>query len=144
MGIFQSTVLGSKPYLNVDVSHKAFPAPISILEIVKTNRLDPNREMQDRDKYPIRTHLKGLNIVYKLPKSPGFETYKFNDLKESARRLMFKCDDTQRQMSIEEYFKQKKGITLQYPNLPCLWVGSTVRNICLPMEFCSVAPGQVI
>ncbi|XP_031786529.1 protein argonaute-2 [Nasonia vitripennis] len=36
VGLFQSAVLGWKPYFNVDVAHKSFPKPQSVLDLMKT------------------------------------------------------------------------------------------------------------
>lgn len=44
--------------------------------------------------------------------------------------------------TIENYFKVEKKIILKYPELPCLHVGSLVRNIYLPLEFCEIPAGQ--
>ena len=46
-------------------------------------------------------------------------------------------------MTVEEFFSKEYGVTLRYPNMPCLWVGSTNKRIYIPAEVCTVVKGQV-
>lgn len=141
-GLFQSVILGAKPYLNVDIAHKAFPAPIPLLEVLNKFRMDPNREISGRDKDCLRKHLRGLCITYAPPGTAATKSiYKFNDLGDNAREHKFKNDAGQ-MVTVDEYFRSKKW-TIRYPHLPLLNVGNTVRAVRLPMEFCSITPGQV-
>ena len=45
-----------------------------------------------------------------------------------------------RQVTVVEYFHTKYNITLQYPHLPCVRVGTKGTN--LPMECCDISSGQ--
>lgn len=63
----------------------------------------------------------------------------------SARDARFQ-DDSGRSLTVEEYFRKTKNVTLKYPYLPTLWVGAKQRTnkILLPMEFCTILPDQVV
>lgn len=81
IGLFQSFVLGTNPYLNVDVTHKAFPAPIALDQLYEQCKYDA------RQLYAL---LKGLMLVYKSPFNSGTPTtYKFNKVKGAADKEKF-------------------------------------------------------
>lgn len=42
-------------------------------------------------------------------------------------------------ITVKDYFLQQYNIRLAFPNLPCVLVG---RDVLLPMELCSILPGQ--
>lgn len=145
-GLFQSTILGSRPYVNVDIAHKAFPSGMDLLKIVDTlcanNRAGGlNMELDRRVEGDLDRHLKGLRIIYAPPGGDASrKSYKYSRLGLIPEREMFTVDGQQK--SVLNYF-QSKGITLRYPKLKCVKVGNAVRSISLPMEYCSVAGGQV-
>ncbi|XP_049838936.1 protein argonaute-2-like [Schistocerca gregaria] len=151
LGFYQSVILGWKPFLNVDVAHKGFPAPKDVKSIMEEvlgsqySRFDPDRELNKEQEADLSAFLKGLKVEYKLPnQSASKRTYRVNSAKSSALRLEFKLDDG-RQITVAEYFKREKNYTLRYPKLPCLHVGSLNRPnpIFLPVELCTILPGQV-
>jgi len=37
-------------------------------------------------------------------------------------------------VSVQEYFEEKLKMKLQYPYLPCVWVGSREKKNLVPME----------
>lgn len=132
-GLFQSTILGSRPYINVDIAHKAFPSSLALIDIA-------NR-MGDRYDMFLDRHLRGLRILYALPGNDASKKgYKYNALGDIPAKEKFKVDD--RDTNVLDYFRTK-NIQLRNPNYRCIRVGNAVRSISLPMEFCSVAPGQV-
>lgn len=143
-GLFQSVILGAQPYLNVDIAHKAFPAPVSVLDVLQKFGIDPKRDLDNRQIDQLRRHFKGLCITYEPPGTRNSKTiYKFIDLKENARQHKFKNDkDNNKMITVEDYFRSKQW-TIKYPHLPLLCVGNTIRDIRVPMEFCRVTPGQV-
>lgn len=149
LGLFQSTVLGSVPYVNVDIAHKAFPMRIDLVPLLQQigssqtrgGQIDLRREVDRRVLDALHTHLKGLRIGYRQPGVNALKSYKYTELGRPANTNMFTNEG--RQVSVSDYFRDK-GHPLQFPNLPCLNVGSSVRSISLPMEFCFVIGGQVI
>ncbi|XP_055531383.1 protein argonaute-2 isoform X2 [Wyeomyia smithii] len=143
-GLFQSALLGSKPFLNIDVSHKAFPSGGKILDILRDmNRSTPvsNEPLQPWLMNNITTYLKGMEISYTGPTGAN-RIFKFNKFKNAANKETFKTE-TGQVLTVEQYFRQQ-GYPLKYPNLPVMHVGSTVRNILLPIELCSVPRGQAL
>lgn len=147
-GLFQSTILGRIPYINVDVAHKAFPSPMHLLDIVRG--INGNLRIADGNlNTPLRPnvaailerHLRGLRIIYELPgQDASIKGYKFMGLCETPDRELFESDG--RRISVLAYF-QSRSRPIRFPLLPCIKVGNAVRNISLPMEFCRVPPGQV-
>ncbi|XP_053593614.1 protein argonaute-2 [Microplitis demolitor] len=151
VGMFQSAVLGWKPYFNVDVAHKAFPKSISVIEAMKDlcadRRAGPPRELtadmvsQNLDK--ITKYLKGLKVVFQLPNKPSTRrTVGVNGLDKPADAAVFTLDNGQ-QCTVANYFSGSKQYRLQYPKLPCLWVGSRQKHVLLPPELCTIAAGTV-
>lgn len=144
IGMFQSTILGSIPYVNVDIAHKAFPRRTGLIELINElgrdfrTRSGPNLNAQlDYNVINnVTNHLKGLDIGYDMP-GGGIKAYKFAGLTEPARKLTFKMDE--RDITVEKYF-ENRGHRLKYPNLPCI---KTVGKSFFPVELCFVIGGQV-
>lgn len=142
-GLFQSTVLGAIPYLNVDIAHKAFPRPIPMLDLLSSMRCDPNRQIDPRSLEALRTHMRGLRISYVVPGHPKtLKSYKFNDFRDPPSQHKFK-NDKEQMVTITAYMQTTYGVKLRFEHLPTVWVGSPDRKIYLPMEFCSIAANQV-
>lgn len=143
-GLFQSTLLGSIPYVNVDIAHKAFPSQMRIVDIIRGlgGRQGPTNLNQEMDRYSLldlEKHLKGLRIGYNMP-GAGVKSYKYLDLSKPAFQNVFESDG--QKITVQEYYRRRNA-PLQFPKLPCLHVGSAIRNICLPVELCFILPGQV-
>ncbi|XP_055841792.1 protein argonaute-2 [Episyrphus balteatus] len=135
-GLYQAAMLCDQPLLNVDVSHKSFPSKVNLVNFYENLRFQDPRALNDL--------LKGLRVTYKPPavfKSVEKE-FKFVGVKDASNKQTFKTDDG-KQLTVEQYF-QSKGCKLQKPHLPCIHVGSTVKNIYIPLEFLEVPPGQAI
>ncbi|XP_031370648.1 protein argonaute-2 isoform X1 [Apis dorsata] len=146
VGVFQSVVIGSKPYLNIDVAHKGFPKSQSVIDLMKElcNVQDLTPKDIERNLVNINKFLKGLKIQYELPGQPTTKrTYRVNKLVDCPRENKFHLED-QTLYSVEKYFLQIKKYSIKYPNLPCLWVGSRNNSIYLPVELCTIIAGQVI
>lgn len=149
LGLFQSAVLGRRSlYLNVDAAHKAFPSAIPILDILASFTRDKRRpEQLDYNlENKLNEYLRMLTIEYQPGADPP-KTFGYNGLVpndngrgfKSARSAIFVSNGEH--MSIQEYFR-RKGITLSYPDLPVLHVGSRARTIYLPLELCRISAGQ--
>lgn len=141
-GLFQSALLGSKPFLNIDVSHKAFPRGGPVLDAVASlNRNSLPTSLPGWLAQQVHDYLKGMEVVYTGPNGVG-KTFKYNSLKGPASTQKFKLEDGT-EMTVAAYF-QKQGVRLRFPDLPVMHVGSTIRNIMVPMELCAVPPGQAL
>ncbi|CAK9802564.1 Protein argonaute-2 [Anthophora quadrimaculata] len=145
-GVFQSVVIGSKPYLNIDVVHKGFPTEQSVIELMKQlcgNVQNVTSRDVERNYIKINKFLKGLKIQYEIPgQTQTKRTYRVNGLVECPRNNEFRLEDKSL-CTVEQYFAQTKKYKIQYPDLPCLWVGSLNNKIYLPAELCKIAAGQV-
>lgn len=145
-GLYQAAILGEQPFLNVDIAHKSFPRESTLIDYLRDQDIDPNNDLsQSRWQYnDVQSFLKGIDIVYKPPKEFGAteKKYRVLDIGRPASQLKFRTDDGVEQ-TVQAYF-QSRGVRLEYPNLNCLQVGSTVRSISLPMEFCSIPGGQAL
>lgn len=135
IGLFQSFVMGARPFLNVDVSHKAFPSHADHLEELYYSTL------HERNK-DFRTILDGLSLVYTSPMTKERKTFRFNAICGPANKERF-TDDNNKQWTIEQYFKAK-GVRLEYPQNPCIHIGPRDKNILIPLEFLSIPPGQAL
>lgn len=143
-GLFQSTVLGSQPYLNVDIAHKAFPRAIPLVDLLRDMRCDPARGLDMRTMEALRNQLRGLRICFVRPNAPdSLRSYRFLDLGETAAKHQF-ADDTGKRMTVQAYFLAKHKLALKFPMLPCVRTNPADKGIHLPMEFCSVAANQAV
>ncbi|KAJ2919770.1 hypothetical protein MD484_g671, partial [Candolleomyces efflorescens] len=61
---------------------------------------------------------------------------------KTAKTHRFKVQEyNDQELTVEEYFKRKYRITLRYPDMPLVDVGSTKQNL-LPAELCNILPNQ--
>ncbi|XP_076752627.1 argonaute 2 [Xylocopa sonorina] len=151
VGVFQSVVIGSRPYLNIDVAHKGFPTPQSVIDLMKEMSRNPrardnsqNVTVRDieRNRDKINKYLKGLKVQYELPNQPATKrTFRVNELVTCARDNRFHLQDNT-VCTVEEYFWQTKRYKIKHPELPCLWVGSRNSKVHLPAELCTIVAGQ--
>ncbi|XP_029175629.1 protein argonaute-2 isoform X4 [Nylanderia fulva] len=150
-GGFSTAVLGWKPLINIDIAHKGFPTAQNVLSLMAefTQEEVPSpQEVNKRwNREKIEKFLKGLKIIYQMKiKGKGLtkRTYRVNGLGPSAVEHRFSHEN--QMMSIQQYFMKYKEYNLQYPHLPCLWVGATNRpeKIFLPAELCAVMPKQAV
>lgn len=148
LGLFQSLVLGKVPFLNVDVNHKAFPKRYaSLTDLLKDMehdlrmQIDFNRPLDRYAEQALARHLAGLEICYNLPGTSKKMIYKFMEICQSPRNVTFTPENGQR-TSIFDYFRSTNR-QIRYPDLPCIKLGNTIKNITVPMEFCSIPDTQV-
>ncbi|KAK9827384.1 hypothetical protein WJX81_005044 [Elliptochloris bilobata] len=73
----------------------------------------------------------------------GKRAYKVKGLTErGTAHMMFFNSEENREMSVAEYFEIRYKVRLQYPDVPCLNVGTPRKPNYLPAELCTIAPGQ--
>ncbi|KAH8404488.1 hypothetical protein KR222_006618, partial [Zaprionus bogoriensis] len=146
VGLYQSFVLGDKPFVNVDVSHKSFPIAMPMIEYMENyglrTRITPTTTLHNTSF--VLDFIRGLNVVYEPPKSfaTAPRVYKVNGLSQyPASQQKFEID--KKQLTVQQYF-QSRNYTLKFPNLPCLHVGVPSKYIFLPMELCRIEEGQAL
>ncbi|XP_034111510.1 protein argonaute-2 isoform X2 [Drosophila albomicans] len=148
VGLYQSFVLGDKPFVNVDVSHKSFPMSMPVIDyMVNHNRIrmdDIRSGSCNNNLWNVLSFLKGINIVYEPPKSFAStpRAYKVNGFSQQPPKML-KFESDGKVITVEEYFASR-GYKLQYPNLYCLHVGPPAKNIYLPVELCRIEEGQAL
>lgn len=145
-GFYQSAILGWKPFVNVDVAHKGFPAPNQLLEIVLQLTRDKNALAQRLSPDIVREfgkYLKGLKVEYEITNQPHTKrTFKFVKVKDSCDKQRFKLTSGE-EITVGEYFLREKRVRLRFPFMPCIQVGNEKKEIYLPIEFCRIQEGQV-
>lgn len=142
LGLFQSTVLGSQIYLNVDVTHKAFPERYaSLVHLLEQIQKEQNCDQRNALHY-MQSHLYGLDVIYKTPGDAGKKrVHKFMALVGQPNEERFK-DCNGRELTVASYFAELK-YPINCPNLPCVKLGNTIKSITVPMEHCSLSSSQV-
>lgn len=148
LGLFQSVVLGSDElYLNVDVSHKAFPKSydrfIDLLNDLRNQmrlNINFNRPLPDQMINSLRRQLSGLDICYTQPGSGTKTIRKFMSIEPQPAFVRFESNGES--MTVLAYFNSR-GMRIQYPELPCIRLGNRDHNIIVPSEFCSISDAQV-
>ncbi|KAH8303615.1 hypothetical protein KR018_007140, partial [Drosophila ironensis] len=147
VGLYQAFMLGDKPFLNVDISHKSFPIAMPIMEYLERyvvkSKISQSTNL-DYSRRTIDSFIKGIHIVYTPPKVFGAaaRAYKVNGLsREAADRQVFELDG--KKLTIAEYYRSR-NYKLMFPQLPCLHVGPVAKNIYVPIELCSVESGQAL
>lgn len=142
LGLFQSTVLGSQIYVNVDVAHKAFPerydSLLNLLQQIQKERHCDQRNAIEQ----MQSHLSGMDVIYKTPGNAGKKrVYKFMGLVGNPNQERF-TDQSGRQTTVAAYFSEQK-YPISCPDLPCVKLGNTIKSIVVPMEHCSLSDRQV-
>ncbi|XP_065215105.1 protein argonaute-2-like [Planococcus citri] len=129
-------------YLNVDVAHKGFPRAQRVIDYIRNEFFSRGPQIQnDSNLAPwqrdiAQNFLKNIKVSY--DDRGRKRTFKVDSLDLSARDARFERDG--HRITVEEYFRTDKRITLKYPNLPCI----NSRGRLFPMELCSVVPNQVV
>lgn len=147
LGLFQSMVLGNVPYLNVDVNHKAFPKRYATLidlfrdmEEDLRMKIDPNRPLEYNVVKALERHLGGLELCYNGPANKK-TIHKFLRIQDPPDKLRFRLESGE-EKTVLQYFRDANR-RIQYPALPCIRMGNSVKHIDVPMEFVSIPDTQV-
>lgn len=142
LGLFQSTVLGSNIYLNVDVNHKAFPRGYDSLLKLLDNIMEEHSCSSIEAQNYMKSHLAGLDLIYNTPVDGGSRrVYKYMGLVDTPNSERFK-DANGQEITVAKYFKNK-NYPIRRPDLPCVKIGNSIKNITVPMEHCSLSDRQV-
>ncbi|EDX10559.1 AGO2 [Drosophila simulans] len=147
VGLYQAFMLGDRPFLNVDISHKSFPMPIPMIQYLEEFSLNGKINNTTNLEYSRRflePFLRGINVVYTPPKSfqSAPRVYRVNGLSRApANSEVFEHDG--KKVTIASYF-HSRNYPLKYPQLHCLNVGSSVKSVMLPIELCSIEEGQAL
>ncbi|XP_037081791.1 protein argonaute-2-like [Pollicipes pollicipes] len=146
IGYFSSIRMGWKqPRINIDVANKAFHTAMPVLDKmgeILGRSFNPDRGLQEWQRNDVNKQMRTLKVEYQRGRQGGKRSYRVNQLiQQSARNAKFMADG--RETTVERYFRDTLNTPLQYPNLPCLWVGSRDKKIYIPAELCTIIKGQV-
>lgn len=143
-GFSQSAILAWKPFLNIDVAHKAFKAPGTLIEIIENFGCNKSQPLSKEAVRNLEDYLKEIKVEYEVPGVPNSKrTFKFV-------RVKGRCDGERFDrgngvmMTVGEYFEKEKSYRLRYPHLPCIHLGNENRTNYIPIEICSIPSGQSI
>ncbi|XP_039229501.1 protein argonaute-2 isoform X3 [Drosophila yakuba] len=147
VGLYQAFMLGDKPFLNVDISHKSFPIAMSMIEYLELYgikaKINNQTNLQNSRRF-LEPFLRGINVVYTPPQSfaSAPRVYKVNGLSSGpASSETFESDG--KKVTIAAYF-QSRNYNLKFPQLHCLHVGPPTKHILLPIELCTIEEGQAL
>ncbi|XP_023209689.1 protein argonaute-2-like isoform X4 [Centruroides sculpturatus] len=141
-----------KPMLNIDKSATTFYKSCSVIEFMfevlnmSTENIELSlrqfRSLTDAERRTLAKEMKNLRV--EVTHLPYPRKYRVRDItRENANNTFFirKIDNEDVRCSVSEYFRTTYR-KLQYPNLPCLNVGSEKKAVHLPMEVCNIVEGQ--
>ena len=143
--------------VNLNVTSGAFYRPLPLGQLMEESGINISEQLES-----FLRHLK-VKAVYKKdgkeeaemtktktivgfakPDPPEVRVKRFGN----ANEVKFTFNDTsgatprQREVTVAQYFRQVRGITLKRPNLPVLNVATRKDPQYLPVEICTVLPGQ--
>jgi len=99
--------------------------------------VDLARGLNEEQRRNFSKDIEGLKVRYELPTKEGVRKRQYRVVevrRKAAKEEMINVEG--KNVSVAKYFQTQYGAELQYPNLPCLWVGSRDRSTFIPMEFC--------
>ncbi|KAJ3365839.1 hypothetical protein GGF31_008433 [Allomyces arbusculus] len=148
-GLFQSVRPGNSVMtLNIDTAYTAFYKAISVVQFARealNQQLPGNQELMFRDRSKLEKLLRQAIVIAKHRRDSKLRHRVLRLSREGADRCMFMYapeGGAPQQLSVAQYFKLKYDVTLQYPKLPCLIVGTPLKSVMLPMECATIAPDQ--
>ncbi|KAI5077233.1 hypothetical protein GOP47_0007057 [Adiantum capillus-veneris] len=130
--------------LNLDIATTTIIKASKVVDFIKERFQPANPSCIDWDK--VKRVLKGVKVV-----TPHTQIVHriigFSDLPSSEQRFTKKKVDTSGQvveteLTIQQYYEMQYGMTLQFPNLPCIAAGRAKKPTYIPVELCEILPGQ--
>ena len=126
-----------KMMLNVDTCATGFYKGQSVIDFMCEflNLRNMPRRLDERQRRKFAKEMKAIKVetthMKRKQKCSGLSF-------KSAREETFDCEG--RRVSVVDYFREKYGKQLQYPELPCVKIGQ--KGSLIPMELCRVIDGQ--
>ncbi|KAF8579319.1 argonaute-like protein [Ramaria rubella] len=146
-GYFQSIRPGgTRMWINIDIStgtmYKSGPLINLCLDHIgrtQVQELTPQGGFTERDRIKLQRFISGIRVV--TVHTPGQTPRVVKKLTAlGAQQLTFQTREGG-SMNVAQYFRTTYRKNLDYPNLPCVEVGS---GALLPLELCMVPPGQIM
>ncbi|XP_075752050.1 protein argonaute-2-like isoform X2 [Rhipicephalus microplus] len=129
--------------VNVDVSamafYKAQPVIEFMVQVLHLHRIGP---LQEFERTALTKKITGLKVtVTHTGRKYRVCGVTSNDAQHQTFPWLLENGKTV-DCSVADYFQNKYGIKLRYPELPCLLAGPEKRQAFLPFELCDIEPGQ--
>lgn len=131
-----------KLLVNVDQVATVFYAPGPLLDVALAalNVRDARdvRNMSHRDAKSLSSALRKVEVVptHRKDRKRAIWGISSQPVDQITQEIKGK------EITVADYFREKYNISLKYPNLPAVNIGSKRKPTWLPMELCQVAPGQ--
>ncbi|KAF9976844.1 Eukaryotic translation initiation factor 2C [Actinomortierella ambigua] len=134
-------VLG-RMMINIDVAaavyYQAGPLLNLVIKILGRQGLDDlRRPLVEKDRARLERTLRGLQVQVTHRSDNPRPLKIMRVTSTSARQTMFTKDSVS--VDVFTYFERTYGRRLLYPHLPCV---TTSKGAAIPIELCSVVPGQ--
>ncbi|XP_023316533.1 protein argonaute-2 isoform X2 [Trichogramma pretiosum] len=146
LGLFQSAIIGWKPYLNIDIAHKGFFKQQNLLDLVtiicreyynrNDDRYRPSRDDIDRCT-DLAMGLRHVRVTLQIGDAKRSKQCIQTIAKETAYEYFF--DHAGHQISVYDYFLNFKNYRIKNPDLPLVMLGKTSA---VPLEVCHIEFGQ--
>ncbi|KAF8914445.1 PAZ domain-containing protein, partial [Gymnopilus junonius] len=148
-GYFQSVRPSqNKMYINLDIATGVMYKDGRLIDLCleffgrpnpNPNMLSPQRGFPDRERHRLQRFLTGVRVITKHGGRTRAHVIK-KVTTEGANARMFTTREGQT-LSVANYFRTTLGKALQFPDIVCVEVGS---GAVMPLELCSVPPGQIM
>ncbi|KAF7359006.1 Protein argonaute-2 [Mycena sanguinolenta] len=145
-GYFQSIrpTLG-KMSINVDISSGVMyqPGPLIDLCLAFLNRNNPallTRQMPDRERIALGRFIAGVRVQTEDAAGATRARVIGKLARTGASQSTFTMRSG-RSLTVAQYFQETRGRPLRFPDLLCVEVG---QGALLPLELCTVLPGQLV
>ncbi|XP_078148835.1 protein argonaute MEL1-like [Carex rostrata] len=132
--------------LNIDIAATSFYKEGHLMDFVAEylnvrDFRDFSRPLGDHDRIKLKKVLRGVRV--ETTHNPDLRIrYKINGISPGPIDRITFPDENGASLSIVQYFRNKYGVNLKYPKLPCLLAGSDSRPKYIPMEVCQIISGQ--
>ncbi|KAI8802950.1 Piwi domain-containing protein [Cladochytrium replicatum] len=133
--------------LNIDLASTAFFEPGPVIDAVakilgKRGPEEIRQPMGERDRTRLEKTLKNVKVVC-THRGTNKRRWKVTGITSTpAERTIFPLNGVEE--NVTSYFRERYGLSLQYPHFPCLIVGDPTKHVYLPMEVCRILQGQRI
>ncbi|XP_074576149.1 protein argonaute MEL1-like [Curcuma longa] len=130
--------------LNIDISATSFYKPMNVVDFVLEylNLRDASRPLSDQYRDKVKRVMRGVRVEAVHRRDLRIR-YRISGLtKEPLKQLKFPISETQSEISVVQYFKERYNYNLECVSWPCLLAGSESKPVYLPMEVCTIVEGQ--
>ncbi|TFK24647.1 eukaryotic translation initiation factor 2C, partial [Coprinopsis marcescibilis] len=146
-GLFQSLRPGvSRMFVNVDIATGMMYKRGTLLDLClevldrgapNPNMLSPGHGLPDDQRVRVQRFVTGVNVI--VATTGGKKRVVRSLTKQGANQITFEHNGAN--ITVAQYFQRQLGRPLRFPGIICAEIG---RNAIVPLEVCTVIPGQII